>query len=1455
MLQRTTSSTKRLRLVSALAALLTLGGFSDLAAADIPVLTFPDGTGVRKLSAVPAPGVHPRIFFSPEDLPTLRTEATTSPARKAQYAALRKTLADQFDKPTTAEGQVLALLAKGTMPSDAQFAATTQMGYLLGLAGIDVQISNDQERGAFLAKVLSAWGAYQRRAWVRKPDPVGLHNSFDTGLCLAYDFIAPWMSEEQRAPVRTFIAKMSDGINIFTYDWPEHMRMWNWAGLHCYQGWGSLAIEGEEGWNPKLWDQAKVVARDFCRFNIHESGALTEDLTYFSLGFQGSGLVLMAAAKRGQPEVWATTSNLSKLKYHLANQLHPWGGNFMSHQDGGGNGFYSTWTILKYMYPQDPMLDYAWRQRVGEDYSNGGMANDAGTRAWLMVLFNTESLPKAVPPQDWKLPTTYFCPKRSYLVARTGWDQDALKLDFEAKTDYPTVGHNHADANNFTFAALGREWATEIGYHGAAGHLHNNVLIDGRSESGWPTPGGHWVDLVDTPQATIGVSDARHPYTWQWANSGYGTENAPPTDTSKWELETLPEVREFIREQVESGKGRQSIFEHYGPVLRSEWNPVEKAFRTATLVRGKRPYLLIVDDIKKDEAPHRYEWAMQVPEDLEVISGGGRTMVLGAKEMPKDPKAKDAKPTPDKRRLLVQIVDVDLPSDRDGLAITLDSSTLGNGAFEGGKVHQRLVIPARTAEPRFKVLLYPHREGDALPDVLWNDEHTACEILFPDQQDRFQFAAAEGGRTALSLSRDGALVAKVNAAPPAPEVLSTRRVFTDRCRVELALPGADQELRYTTDGSEPSATSTFYEGPFDVTATTILRIATFARRWDFGDKHRSAITEATFVKQALREPVAAPADLAPGLTATVFEGFWNTLPNFTALKPLATTVVSKATLPPGVPAKGFGVRLAGFIRIPADGVYTFGLECDDAGRIWIGDQVVADNDGQHIVRTRSGDIALKAGLHPITIANCDGALALGTGKGDGSWAFKALWAPAGAALAEITPEAFVRTGTAAATEAPIPTITALPSVRTDLGLEHTTYDRTTKVGTLAFLDTTGAALVEDLADNLRTPDSSPNLLHVYRGFVQVPHTGIYELRLDPNTVGEVLLGETVVARSGFPGNNVAMPVRLEVGPVPYTVKIGAGKGQVQWKGPGQSWQPISSQDVLRELRPLASIAGRPVSRTTYELFGPTSVSLTPAKDGHTIVYTLDGSEPSATSAVHDKPIEVSTTTVLRARYLSDGKPVGAETTVRFTASPVPELGLLGVWSADRFVGSTLANRLKGLAGDLVLPDGTAVVDDADQGKVLRLNHSSKVMLIPPAILANEVTIAFRVKTTEDATMMRYGYAHTGIFMNFGKDGSINSSGGRVYRAAQTDPGVLSNGTWHQVTATYGGSPFRVIETWVDGVKLASGRSSAPCLTKELELLQGFTGDLAEIRLYNRVLSADDIGALNRGLKASVPATK
>jgi hexosaminidase len=71
-------------------------------------------------------------------------------------------------------------------------------------------------------------------------------------------------------------------------------------------------------------------------------------------------------------------------------------------------------------------------------------------------------------------------------------------------------------------------------------------------------------------------------------------------------------------------------------------------------------------------------------------------------------------------------------------------------------------------------------------------------------------------------------------------------------------------------------------------------------------------------------------------------------------------------IPPDVPAR-FGLRFTGYLRVPADGVYTFHLVSDDGSRLWIGDQTVIDFDGPHTVGEARGQAALKRGLHRITV--------------------------------------------------------------------------------------------------------------------------------------------------------------------------------------------------------------------------------------------------------------------------------------------------------------------------------------------------------------------------------------------------------------------------------------------------------------------------------------------------------
>jgi len=99
----------------------------------------------------------------------------------------------------------------------------------------------------------------------------------------------------------------------------------------------------------------------------------------------------------------------------------------------------------------------------------------------------------------------------------------------------------------------------------------------------------------------------------------------------------------------------------------------------------------------------------------------------------------------------------------------------------------------------------------------------------------------------------------------------------------------------------------------------------------------------------------------------MFEGDWNVLPDFDALRPLKSESRANVGLYAERGAENFGRRITGYLSIPRDDVYAFVLTSDDGSRISVGDMVVIDNDGLHGARRKRGVIALAAGTHPIKI--------------------------------------------------------------------------------------------------------------------------------------------------------------------------------------------------------------------------------------------------------------------------------------------------------------------------------------------------------------------------------------------------------------------------------------------------------------------------------------------------------
>ncbi len=122
-------------------------------------------------------------------------------------------------------------------------------------------------------------------------------------------------------------------------------------------------------------------------------------------------------------------------------------------------------------------------------------------------------------------------------------------------------------------------------------------------------------------------------------------------------------------------------------------------------------------------------------------------------------------------------------------------------------------------------------------------------------------------------------------------------------------------------------------------------------------------------------PVLAELPLSPphrdegmiqGLNFAAYQGHWQRLPDFAALKPVSTGTTDKPSV--AVYESGgdfFGLRFEGFIKIPADGLYTFYTSSDDGSRLYIADQLVVDNDGLHATLAAAGKVRLKAGLHRI----------------------------------------------------------------------------------------------------------------------------------------------------------------------------------------------------------------------------------------------------------------------------------------------------------------------------------------------------------------------------------------------------------------------------------------------------------------------------------------------------------
>ncbi len=204
----------------------------------------------------------------------------------------------------------------------------------------------------------------------------------------------------------------------------------------------------------------------------------------------------------------------------------------------------------------------------------------------------------------------------------------------------------------------------------------------------------------------------------------------------------------------------------------------------------------------------------------------------------------------------------------------------------------------------------------------------------------------------------------VNYHWPSLTGFSKNNVFIDKKKIEIKNQRKGSSIYYTLDGSEPSEASTLYDKPIIFTETTTLKVREYMPNGRAGRTF-----EGNFVKS-----VPLKASKTQGLEQGVQYNFFefdepiHSINDLVGLKPNDSGTLQSIIFPEIELPEYFGLIISGYIEVPKTGVYTFYAESNDGSGLYIGENLVVDNDGSHGAVERSGQVALEAGVHPIKVS-------------------------------------------------------------------------------------------------------------------------------------------------------------------------------------------------------------------------------------------------------------------------------------------------------------------------------------------------------------------------------------------------------------------------------------------------------------------------------------------------------
>ncbi len=552
---------------------LAAAALSSLIAATAPAASAPAPRTAAGPCESPYDSRHPRLLFTPEEIPALRLKVRDGGRDDAAYAAIRDIVRSVYPAKTEEElfGDTFGI---NVMPN-------------LGLAAY-LETPIDQAALDFGRRVT----LYLADA--DDPDDDVFFSSLRMrALAFGYDLFFADAPESLRTRVRTeLVAYVDTAMTVFRYErWLHSPYVSNYnAVIGSALGIAALCLEREM---PSDWVRAVVARADeyvstWSLAHLDPGGSYSEGPMYAGWSVRNLAYYFWARSRLYDRRDFSALAGLRSLESWLAFSTLPIGGAAVINVNDSAYlnyGLSRHHTYLDWAQTAwgSGVSAWLWERIVGPDYGHdsGILADKPATVLWH----------RDVPPENPRdrLPRHFLWRRQGLYCFRTGWPEGDASDDvvFSFSSGKFMGGHAQEDRNNFTLWGYGTAFAADNGPGIPAKETegHNLVLIDGRGQHN--------------------------------AGQSVGTDGAVREHI-------LSAFADYVFGDATDAYTTYSEFNRAGyPFPDDNWswgfdggNPVERAHRRVAAVHepGMPPYFVIWDEIRKDALAHLYSWRLHTDE-------------------------------------------------------------------------------------------------------------------------------------------------------------------------------------------------------------------------------------------------------------------------------------------------------------------------------------------------------------------------------------------------------------------------------------------------------------------------------------------------------------------------------------------------------------------------------------------------------------------------------------------------------------------------------------------------------------------------------------------------------------------------------------------------------------------------------------------------------------------------